>query len=188
MNNFCDLYVILQLNKESQNEIHNFFISNYGITRDKLLTNLHVTIYYGRRLLKGLRLDDQYVSFKCNVSETRFMTMTPGGENPRKGIIPSQRTIGVRLTRRNICIPRILEIRRRIYKLEPKFEKRQNTTDWKNSFGSREYQPHISLLRPHNGLENDLREVGKNFRRKIKYIKFSKVIANYKQRKIDTES
>ena len=110
------------------------------------------------------------------------MTMSPGGENRRvDNFFHSKKTIGIRLTKRNKGINDIIELRRRIYSHEPKFKTRKQTTDWTNSFGSRHYQPHISLLRPWNGLEDNLWDVGERFRNEISTLTFSRMEIKVKE-------
>ena len=60
-------------------------------------------------------------------------------------------------------------------------EKRRQTTNWTNSFGSKHYQPHISLLRPWNDLEDSLNNVGENFRSQISHLNFSRMEIKVKE-------
>ena len=176
MKKLCKLYVLLFLSKECEQKIHEFFISNYNIKKRKLIKNLHLTLYHSKRHLINPPDFNQNVNIMCDTNETRFMTMSPGGENKRHdNLVHSKKTIGIRLTRRNEGIKDILELRRKVYKYEPKFTKRKQTTNWSNSFGSRHYQPHISILRPWNDLEDSLYDVGENFRSQISHINFSRM-------------
>jgi hypothetical protein len=135
---------------------------------------MHLTLYHSRRKLPFYQNREHPVSIELDVSETRFMVLAPGGENPRPELIPSKRSLGIRLTKRNEAIPDILKLRRDAYKYEPVFKNRNNTTDWRSAFGSRYFQPHIKFLRPGNGLDFDMTSVGDNFRKTFKFLNFSK--------------
>ena len=138
---------------------------------------MHLTIYHGKRKLPRIKPSTTYEIIKSNVNETRFMVFAPGGENPRKDIDPIKRPVGIRLTRRNIAIPRILELRRSIYKHENEMvlkNRRHKTSDWKNAFGSSHYQAHIAMIRPGSSINKNLTLIGKIFRNELKTIYFRK--------------
>lgn len=173
-----NFYVLLFLDSESESKIHDFFKSHYNIPQKSLVKNLHLTLYYSRRTMIGLDQrfrKDSDVMIDVDVQETRFMTMTPGGENPKEGIIPSKTSIGIRLTKRNNSIKEIMSLRRIYYEIEPNFKTRTKTKDWYNSFGSNHYQPHIKILHPKNKLTVDLSEVGIDFRSQIKQLRFNRL-------------
>ena len=171
----CIFYVLLFLDKSDEQKIKKFFTTFYDVPKNKIKKDLHITLYHSRRNLINEVPISTSVSINCNIDETRFMTMTPGGENPREGIIPTQKSIGIRLTKRNEGIDRIISLRREIIKYEPKFNNRKQSTDWTSAFGARHFQPHISLLRPNNNLPNDLGKVGEKFRSEFSQIKFSQI-------------
>ena len=124
----------------------------------------------------GLTPQSLPVKIFADASETRFMVLAPGGENPRPNLEPSRRSVGIRLTKRNTAIRQVLEWRRSIYQLEPARwpGNRKSTTDWSNAFGARHYQPHIKILRPGSGIDRDLTEIGEFFRSSISRIEFGK--------------
>jgi hypothetical protein len=82
------------------------------------------------------------------------MILAPGGENPRPELEPSQRSVGIRLAKRNHAIDKIQHLRARIYRLETPavIGERKRTSAWTNCFEPRHYEPHIKLLRPGSGI------------------------------------
>ena len=114
------------------------------------------------------------------------MVLAPGGENPRPNLIPAHRSIGIRLTKRNNAVEEIINLRRNAYRFEPAFKTGHGsgkrivgqTTDWRNAFGARHYQPHVKLIKPGTDIDRDLTILGDAFRKRVKNITFSK--AEYK--------
>jgi len=174
--NSYSLFVLLYLDFDDQKEISDFFSINYGVPTDCIERGMHLTLYHSRRKLPYYQKKQSLVSIELNVSETRFMVLAPGGENPRTNLIPSKGSVGIRLTKRNIAITDILEIRRDAYKHEPTFKDRKNSSDWRNAFGAPRFQPHIKFLRPGNGLDYNLTTVGAAFRESFQCLKFSKIV------------
>ena len=170
-----ELYIFLYLSFASEKRVSDFLNKEVGIKRDLIQRGMHLTVYYSRRPMPLLQIDKEYLSIKADVNETRFMVLAPGGENPRPHLHPSLRSVGIRLTKRNLAIPEIVRIRRSVYKHEPQFTNRRNTTDWLNSFGARHYQPHIKLLRAGNGIDRDLTIIGDRFRKSIQTLEFQKL-------------
>ena len=171
------LYALLWIDRDSEKEIADVLINKCGVEKDHVQRGMHVTIYHSRRKLVGLKHDTLYESIKADVAETRFMVFAPGGENPRKDINPNKRPLGIRLTKRNIAIPRLLELRRSFFKYENDnvlSNRRQRTSDWKNAFGSSHFQAHIVMIRPRNNIDKNLTFIGKIFRKELKYIYFNK--------------
>ena len=78
-----------------------------GLNPQSLLSRFHLTVYHARESIPGLRPLRRTVSIDCNLSETRTMVLVPGGENPRRGVIPSQHSLALRLTTRNVAVPEI---------------------------------------------------------------------------------
>ena len=104
------------------------------------------------------------------------MVMAPGGENPRPELDPSRRSVGLRLTKRNVAIPKIQALRAGFFKYEtPRvLGSRPPSTAWRNAFGSRHYQPHVTLLRPRPRVLIELPELGEIFRRYLQWIEFDR--------------
>ena len=170
------LFVLMYLSFEDQKKITSFFMDKYQVSPDSIERGMHITIYHSRRPIYSLNKSQSIVSIDVDVKETRFMVLAPGGENPKPNLIPSKRSIGIRLTKRNIAIPDILKIRREAFKNETSFLNRKNTTDWQNAFGARNFQPHIKLLRPGNKLPYNLKDVGNDFRETFNKLNFTKII------------
>ena len=184
MNKRFNIYYLLYLSFESEEYIRKVLINHCNISAESIQRGMHLTLYHGRRPMPSLEMDTTFLSIKANIDETRFMVLAPGGENPRSNLIPSQRSIGIRLTKRNKAIMEIINLRRNAYRHEQKFKsgygkgKRFKTTDWRNSFGARHYQPHIKLIKPGSDIDRNLTILGDVFRNNIKNITFSK--AEYK--------
>ena len=169
-----NLYYLLYLSFESEQAIRKILEKDCDIKPEFIQRGLHLTIYHSRRPLDNLKNKTSFLEIKSNTEETRFMVLAPGGENPRPNIDPASHGVGIRLTRRNVAINHILKLRRDVYKLEPKFNNRENTTAWTNAYGARHFQPHIKLVRAGSGIDSDLTILGKTFREKIKNLEFSK--------------
>ena len=176
-NKIYNFYALLWIDKENEKKIANILKNKCGVSEEYIQRGMHLTIYHGKRRLPGIKPSRTYEIIKSNVNETRFMVFAPGGENPRKDINPNKKPVGIRLTRRNIAIPRLLELRRSIYKHENETvlkNRRQRTSDWKNAFGSSHYQAHIVMIRPGSNINKNLTVLGKIFRKELRNIYFRK--------------
>ena len=171
-----EVYALLWVTRECENSIRVLFSHEFGIPAGSIQRGLHLTVYHGRRILPGLVPRSQSVHFSADALETRFMVLAPGGENPRPEHEPSQRSIGIRLTKRNQGIKEIQRLRASIYCLETPevIGQRKRTTRWTNCFGARHYQPHIKLLKPGSGIDEDLTILGELFRAEIELIDFGR--------------
>ena len=169
-----EINAMLRVSKRSEDRIRNFFSEHYSLKRGRFRSGLHLTVYHGRRPLPGLQPETKPVHITACTYETRFMPLVPGGENPRDEIDARVHSVGVRLTKRNTAIPDIQKLRERIYQLETKIVvgARKPTTAWTNCFGSRNYQPHIELLRRWHKVKANLTDVGSLFRTEIGHIEF----------------
>ena len=171
-----NLYVLLFLSFDDENRIISFFEDKFNVPTNCIVRGMHITLYHSQIPINLLIKDKTIISIDADVTETRFMVMVPGGENAKENILPSSKSIGIRLTKRNIAVPKILEVRKNIYQNEPSFKTRKNTSDWKNAFGAKNFQPHMTLLKPGNNMPNDLTEVGNLFRENFKQLNFKKLI------------
>jgi hypothetical protein len=171
-----NLFVLMFLSIEDENKITSFFEQKFNIPTNLIVRGMHITMYHTQIPINLPITDKKIISIDADVKETRFMVMAPGGENPKKNINPASKSIGIRLTKRNIAIPSILEIRRKIYQNEPIFKNRKNTSDWKNAFGAKNFQPHMTLLKPGNNISDDLTKVGTLFRENFQDLKFQKIL------------
>ena len=171
-----EINAILWVSKDSEERIKAFLLETFGVKKNRLQSNLHLTVYHGRRPLPRLERKIEPVSITADATETRFMVLKPGGENPREGLDPRADPIGIRLTRRNQSTPEIQKLREQLYGLETKWVTgtRKSTTAWTNCFGSRHYQPHIQFLREWHKIEESLTKVGSLFRDEIKHIEFDR--------------
>ena len=179
-----EINAMLQVSEESVQQVQDFFSQNYGLKSNRIQTNMHLTVYHARRKLPGLHEASDPVKIIADVRETRFMVLAPGGENPRDELDPRKHSIGIRLTRRNSAIPEIQKLRQHFLRLEAKepFGTRKHSTSWTNSFGSRNYQPHVQLLRPWHRLDEQLSLVGVHFREQIRDIEFDSLVIEERHR------
>ena len=95
---------------------------------------------------------------------------------PQPGFEPQERSVGIRLTKRNMAIDSIQELRQDMCALETPevIGNRTKSTAWKSCFGARRYQPHIKLLKPGNGIDQDLTNLGATFRSCFSTFEFDK--------------
>ena len=169
-----EVNAMLRVSEATENLIRAFFLETHGVRHNRLSTDLHLTVYHGRRPLPSLSQTCRPTRIIADTDETRFMVLAPGGENPRPELDPRKLSVGVRLTRRNRAIDDIQRLRESVYRFEtPEIVgKRKATTVWTNCFGSRHYQPHIQLFRPWHKTDSELSEIGANFRSEIDHIEF----------------
>ena len=172
-----EIYAMLWVTRQCEERISNVLSNSCGIKHEFIRGGLHLTVYYGREPLPGLTLKRQDVKIVADTIETRFMPMTPGGESPHSGRDPRQYAVGIRLTRRNQAIGQIQELRKNMYQLETRemIGNGKATTAWKSRFGSRYFQPHITLLHPNSNIDPDLTKLGKVFRSEIDVIEFGRL-------------
>ena len=172
-----DLYALLWVDEDSEKEISEVLKYKCGVDKEHIQRRMHLTIYHSRRRLIGIKRSKTYETIKVDVKETRFMVLSPGGENPKKNIDPNNSPVGIRLTKRNIAVPRLVQLRRSLYKNENEKvlkNRRHRSTDWKSAFGSNHFQAHILMIRPGNRIDKNLTNIGKIFRQELKYIYFNK--------------
>ena len=103
------------------------------------------------------------------------MVLVPGGENPRSGVVPSQHSLALRLTTRNLAVPEIQALRGELMQLETDdvLGTRDRSTRTRNAFGARHYQPHLKICGPHNGAPQNLTRFGKHLRASLDVVRFS---------------
>ena len=146
-----------------------------GLHPESLESSFHLTVYHARRFIPDLRPVRRTVSIECDVAETRTMVLVPGGENPRRGVIPSRHSLALRLTTRNVAVPEIQKLRAELTEMETDdvLGARAGSTRRRNAFGARHYQPHLKICGPRNGAPQDLTEFGKHLRASLDVVRFS---------------
>ena len=94
------------------------------------------------------------------------MVMVPGGENPRPEHHPAYRKVGIRIQRVNPAIEEILHFRSMVSNAEDKraLGSRKPSSRARNAFGSKNFQPHMAILRAGSKIDFDLTPLGKLFR------------------------
>jgi len=164
--------------KRCTDEIHSFFRNEYNVAPELLVPNLHLTIYHARRPMPDLLELEQSCNLSIDTLDTRFMVLTPGGENPRSDIDPSKHKIGIRIKNSSSFKDIINQYRNLLFEHETSYVlgERRPSTKRRSAFGARYFQPHIAIIKPRNGIVTDLFEIGKNFRDCIQEIKFNKFI------------
>ena len=164
-----EVNAMLRVSSECEQQITDVVVEQLGVKRSRIQSDLHLTVYHGRRRLPGLRDMSLPVDIVIDTAETRFMVLAPGGENPRFELDPGSLSVGIRVTKRNPAVADIQRLRENVYQFETAavIGSRKRTTAWTNCFGSRHYQPHIRLLKPWSKIQRDLTELGQVFRSEI---------------------
>jgi 2'-5' RNA ligase len=106
------------------------------------------------------------------------MVMAPGGENPRPELSPAMRKVGIRVHNKSNFRKTIDELRNELIEFETKevLGNRIQSSRSRNAFGSKFFQPHITLLKAGSGIQDDLTEVGNLFRDCVNEITFDKFV------------
>lgn len=171
-----EIYALLWVTKACEARIRGLLVEAGGIPEDAVQRGLHLTVYYARRWLPGVELINRPVRISANAAETRFMVLAPGGENPRRDLVPSHRSVGIRLTKRNSAMAEIQELRMSLCRFETPsvLGCRRPTTKWRSAFGASNYQPHIKLLQPGSSVGDDLTVLGRFFREELEQIDFGR--------------
>ena len=73
-------------------------------------------------------------------------------------------------------------MRKSIYELEKNsfLGEQERTSARRNSFGPRQFQPHIKLLLPGSGIDSDLTITGQSFRNKFENVVFDEFVVEIK--------
>ena len=179
-----EINAILQVSEACESTIIAWLLEYLRVRPGRIKSNLHLTVYHGRRPLPGVNEHRSSIDIVAPTDEMRLMVLAPGGENPRDSIDPRQYSVGLRLTRRNAAVSDIQGIREQIYEHETEeiVGGRKPTTAWKSCFGARNYQPHIQLLKPWHKVEASLSEIGSSFRSAIHEISFDTLTIDSRNR------
>lgn len=173
-----EVWAQLFLADDDAERVRNFFIRDVGVKQKYVLKRLHMTLYHARRQLRGLHTGVEAVSVVVPASDTRFMVMAPGGENPRPNIDPATRKVGVRVQWQSTAMPQIQALRQRFIALEsPRvLGNRARSTARTSAFGARSFQAHMALLRAGSGVPNDLTQIGAPFRENLGNLRFDRFL------------
>jgi hypothetical protein len=168
----------LCVSRESEREVREFLAERLGFDRRGLNSGLHLTVYHARRVLPGLRGYEERADVEIDPAYLRFMVMAPGGENPRADVDPLSSAIGVRVKRSAPATEAIRGFRGRFFSYETVevLGSRKPSTNVRNAFGARHFQPHITLLKKDHQIDRDLTSIGEVFRSSISPIRFDRFV------------
>lgn len=170
-----EVWAQLFLCEEDRDRIHEFFVSEFGVRARCIIRNMHLTVYHARRPMPGVVSISEPAEVVVPAPETRLMVMAPGGENPRPGLDPARRKVGIRIHKQSAAMASILAFRERLLRHETwrVLGARAPSTRRSNAFGARYFQPHMALLRPGSGIARDLKQIGVLFREKLGVLRFN---------------
>lgn len=178
-----EVWAQLLLANAEQERITDFF-ECLGVRRKHVARRMHVTVYHARRNLPELRQRLETVAMRLPASDTRFMVLAPGGENPRGDLVPSEHKIGIRVKWNSEMRRAVNHLRAEFFPMETMdvIGRRSPSDLRRNAFGARHYQPHMTLLRPGSGVHSDLRVVGEQFRAFFDTLSFDRYFVEIVQR------
>ena len=161
-----EVWAELGLCDRDQDRIQRFLVDECSLNRKAVIRKMHMTVYHSRRRIPSARNLVEPTSVFLFASETRFMVMAPGGENPRTDLHPNRSKVGIRVHRQSSARPRIDAFRKRLLDLETPsvIGRRSPSTQRRSAFGARHFQPHMTLLRSGSGIDSDLSSIGSRFR------------------------
>jgi hypothetical protein len=175
------VWALLYMTTDSEQAVQEFFLQHLKLRRRLILRNLHLTVYHARRRLPGLLPYEEKVSVRVEPEHWRFMAIAPGGENPRPDIDVLSRPVGMRVRRAAPAYESIQLFRSRFLALETPevLGRREASGERKSAFGSRHYQPHVTLLRSGSGIDPDLSRTGVLFRACIPDLTFDRFVVKH---------
>jgi hypothetical protein len=158
--------------------VRKFLIEEQHFKPKHVVKNMHITVYHARRPMLGVDSLLEEISLSVPVSDTRFMVMAPGGENPRLDLEPAYRKVGIRVQWQSAAMTEIQKYRERLTKHEtPEVLGRRRPSKRRTSaFGARSFQAHMSLLRAGSGVHRDLTIIGQAFRSQLSALHFDRFI------------
>jgi hypothetical protein len=174
------VWAILYMSRASQKNLRTFFRLELGIQDGYLEPNIHLTVYHARRKLPDVLPSRERVSIIVEPSYWRFMTMAPGGENPRPDIDTHRKKIGLRIQRKSPAYTQIMTLRSRFYDSEGRIlaPGRTPSAERRNAFGARHYQPHVTVLKAGSGIDPDLTRAGARLRALLRPIEFDQFVVS----------
>lgn len=175
-----EVWAKITLSESDCDAVRTFFTEVCGIEPRYVIRHMHLTVYHARRLLPGLEAGSEQIRITVPTRDTRFMVMAPGGENRRADLDPTRHKVGVRVHRLSRARTDIQSLRLRLAQLEARYVlgSRAPTSASRNAFGARNFQPHVTLLRPGHGVGPDLNPVGKLFRDSIAELTFDSLVVS----------
>ena len=175
-----EVWAQLLLSDQDSDAIHRFFVLR-GIKSKRIASNFHITLYHARRPMPDLNCGTTSVNIMIPASETRFMVMAPGGENPRPEIDPSARKVGIRVQWQSSAMPALQRLRKQLIAHETPtvLSRRPKSTSRTNAFGARSFQAHMTLLRAGSGIGPDLKPIGDAFRQAFCNLHFDRFLVEH---------
>ena len=170
-------FVLLRLSKSSEKRLSDFLVDQLNFPRSRLKRNLHITLYEARRRLEGLSSFERSALIRVPSDVWRFMVVAPGGENPRPDIDQLTRPLALRTVRTSDAYQSIQKLRSEFlaFETDKVLSGRRTSGPRRNAFGSRHYQPHVTLIGSGHGIEGDLSEYGEVLRRQLGDLEFDKL-------------
>jgi hypothetical protein len=172
------LRVELMLTVKCRDEIQSFFKQEYHCVSEAIFHHMHLTVYHCEAPMPQADLGSFEIEIAIPIAETRFMVMAPGGENAKSHLEPSRCKIGIRIKQRGGALYGIQDIRQRFCALETVelLRGRNQSTNKRSAFGAKSFQPHVTMLKPNNGIQRDLKPIGEHFRNTIKELCFDRLV------------
>jgi hypothetical protein len=169
-----EVWAQLILCDKDRARVHEFLSTGFGIIPRSIAHTFHITLYRGRGSTLGQRRRDEAVEIVIAAAQTRFMVLTPGGEEARAGIEPGEKKVGVRIQKSAECYDQLCILRGRFVALEQEYlaAGANRNTVTRNAYGPIEFKPHMLIVREGNGLGRDLRPIGEAFRSQIGDLRF----------------
>ena len=174
--NKYEIWAQIFLSTEDCERKKEFFVNEIGIKPYFVISQMHLTFYHSQVLIPEIHPIEKEIYLILPASETRFMVMIAGGENPIPGVDPGMNKVGIRIHRRSSILEEIFEMRNELTRFETPeiIGERSPSSRKKSAFGARYFQPHMSLLKPRSGIGSDLTIVGELFREKMGDLVFDK--------------
>lgn len=175
-----EVWAQLLLSRADEARARAFLEEQFGMRPDRIARRMHLTVYYARRPMPGVVAINERAAVRVLASETRFMVMAPGGENPRPDLEPALKKVGIRVRRSTEAMASILRYRSRLLVAETAsvLGARKRSDHRRNAFGARHFQPHLTFLKAGNGIDRDLTKIGTAFRAAFDTLTFDRFIVD----------
>ena len=175
-----EVWAQLLLSRADEARVRAFLEERFGVRPDRIARRMHLTVYHARRPMPEVQTISERAEVCVLASDTRFMVLAPGGENPRPELEPAFRKVGIRVRRNTDAMATILRYRSRLMVAETAsvLGTRKPSDHRRNAFGARHFQPHVTLLKPGSGVDRDLTKIGTTFRAAFGTLKFDRFIVD----------